>query len=89
MLMSESIIIALIGIVPSVLIAIVTVISNNEIIKKRLDYLESVASEYHHYEEKLQILKQNIMNCEDRCFELREQVDELKHRRNSKGRTHI
>ena len=53
MLMSESIIIALIGIVPSVLIAIVTVISNNEIIKKRLDYLENVASEYHHYEEKL------------------------------------
>lgn len=85
--MSESIIIALIGIVPSVLIAIVTVVSNNGIIKKRLDYLESVASEYHAYDDKLYILKQRIMKCEDRCSELREQVDELKHRR--KGRSNI
>ena len=87
--MSESIIIALIGIVPSLSVALVTIISNNEIIKRRLDYLENIASEYHHYDDKIQYLKQEIMRCEDKYYELREHVDRLEHRRINRGRTHI
>ena len=38
--MSEAILIALIGIVPSVLVAIVSIISNNAIIKVKIEELE-------------------------------------------------
>ena len=38
--MNESIVIALIGIVPSVLVAIVSIISNNAIVKVKLEELE-------------------------------------------------
>ena len=51
--MSEAIIIALIGIVPSLTVSFVTLILNGELVKRRLNYLEGVASEWHHYDEKL------------------------------------
>ena len=86
--MSEAIIIALIGIVPSVLVAIVTIVSNSEIIKRRLDYLEKVASEYHYYEEELRLVRHEIMNCESKYLELRELIDKLEHRK-YKRRTNI
>ena len=43
--MSEAIIIALIGIVPSVLVAIVSIISNNAIVKVKIEELENFLNE--------------------------------------------
>lgn len=55
--MSETVLIALIGIIPSLIVALVTIISNNEVLKKRIESVEWIASEYHHYEEELLELK--------------------------------
>lgn len=87
--MSEAIIIALIGIIPSVTVAIVTIVSNNEIIKAKLDYLEGVASEYHHYEEELRWIKHEITECETKYLELKKDIDKLEHKKYNRGRTNI
>ena len=82
--MSEAIIIALIGIVPSLTVSFVTLVLNGELVKRRLNYLEGVASEWHHYDEKLQDLKRVILECQSetldtktKCLDLREQLYEL------------
>ena len=87
--MSESIIIALIGVIPSVLVAIVTILSNNVMIQKRLDWLESVASEYHRYEDKLQEIKFRLVECESKYIELREYISRVERKRVGRGRTSI
>ena len=79
--MSEAIIIALIGVIPSVTVALVTIISNNETIKSRIKSIEYVASEYHHYEEELQELRHQLANCEARYLGLTEHVNRLEHRK--------
>ena len=87
--MSEAIIIALIGIVPSISVAIVTIISNNAMVQKRLETLESVASEYHHYEIDIYELRNRIAECQSQYFTLVEHVDRLERRRYGRGRTNI
>ena len=47
--MSEPIMIALIGIVPSVLVAIVSIISNNAIIKVKIEELEKHVNKHKEY----------------------------------------
>ena len=87
--MSETVLIALIGIIPSLIVALVTIISNNEVLKRRIESVEWIASEYHHYEEELLELKQHIATCESQYLGLVAHIDRLEHRKNSRGRTHI
>ena len=85
--MSEAITIALIGIIPSVLVALVTIISNNAIIKMRLDKLESIAHEYRHYDEEIQVLRHELMDCIDGYFKLKEYIEKVERKKISRGRT--
>lgn len=77
--MSEAIIIALIGIIPSVLVAIVTIVSNNAIIKMRITELEKTASKQNEMIDKTYRLEETLLGFQSRYFDLRERVDQLEY----------
>lgn len=87
--MSEAIIIALIGIVPSISVAIVTIVSNNTMIQKRLESLENVADEYRHYEIDIQELRHSIAECQSYYLQLGEHIYKLEQKKHGKGRINI
>lgn len=57
--MNESIVIALIGIVPSVLVAIVSIVSNNAIVKVKLEELEKRVDKHNQVVERTYLLERD------------------------------
>lgn len=58
--MSEALVIALIGIIPSVLVAIVSVISNNAIIKVKIEELEKHVNKHNQVVERTYTVERDL-----------------------------
>lgn len=78
--MSEAIIIALIGIVPSVLVAIVSIISNNAIIKVKIDELEKQVNKHNQIVERTYTLERDLATYWSKYDEIRSRVDRLENK---------
>ena len=78
--MSEAIIIALIGIVPSVLVAIVSIISNNAIIKVKIDELEKQVNKHNQIVERTYILERDLATYWSKYDEIKSRVDRLENK---------
>lgn len=75
--MSESLIIALIGIIPSVLVAIVSVISNNAIVKVKLEELEKQINKHNQIIERIYTLERDLATYWSKYDELKERIIKL------------
>lgn len=75
--MSESIVIALIGIVPSVLVAIVSIISNNAIIKVKIEELEKHVNKHNQVIERTYTLERDLATYWSKYDELKDRVMRL------------
>lgn len=75
--MSESILVALIGIIPAVLVAIVSVISNNAIIKVKLDELEKRMDKHNQVIERTYTLERDLATYWSKYDELKERIHRL------------
>lgn len=78
--MSESIIIALIGIVPSVLVAIVSIISNNAIVKVKIEELEKHVNKHNQVVERTYTLERDLATYWSKYDEIRARVDRLENK---------
>ena len=78
--MSEAIIIALIGIVPSVLVAIVSIISNNAIIKVKIDELEKQVNKHNQIVERTYTLERDLATYWSKYDEIKSRVDRLENK---------
>ena len=75
--MSEAITIALIGIIPSVLVAIVSIISNNAIVKVKIEELEKHVEKHNKVVERTYTLERDLATYWSKYDELRERVIKL------------
>lgn len=75
--MSEAITIALIGIIPSVLVAIVSIISNNAIIKVKIEELEKHVNKHNQVIERTYTLERDLATYWSKYDELRERIKKL------------
>lgn len=78
--MSEAIIIALIGIVPSVLVAIVSIISNNAIVKVKIEELEKHVNKHNQIVERTYTLERDLATYWSRYDEIKARVDRLENK---------
>lgn len=83
--MNESIVIALIGIVPSVLVAIVSIVSNNAIIKVKIEELEKHVNKHNQVVERTYTLERDLAtywskydSLSDRISKLEQDIDKRK-----------
>lgn len=77
--MSETITVALIGIVPSILVAIVSIISNNAIIKVKLEELEKHVNKHNQVVERTYKIERDLATYWSKYDELSKRVDRLEH----------
>lgn len=75
--MSEAIIIALIGIVPSVLVAIISIVSNNAIIKVKIEELEKQVNKHNQVIERTYTLERDLATYWSKYDELKERLSLL------------
>ena len=75
--MSEAITIALIGIVPSVLVAIVSIVSNNAIIKVKIEELEKHVNKHNQVIERTYTLERDLATNWSKYDELKDRVVRL------------
>ena len=75
--MSESIVIALIGIIPAVLVAIISIVSNNTIIKVKLEELEKHVNKHNQVIERTYTLEQDLATYWSKYDELKDRVVRL------------
>ncbi len=78
--MSEAIIIALIGIVPSVLVAIVSIISNNAIVKVKIEELEKHVNKHNQIVERTYTLERDLATYWSKYDEIKARVDRLENK---------
>lgn len=78
--MSESIIIALIGIVPSILVAIVSIVSNNAIVKVKLEEIEKRVDKHNQVVERTYKLERDLATYWTKYDELTNRVSRLENR---------
>ena len=78
--MSEAIIIALIGIVPSVLVAIVSIISNNAIVKVKIEELEKHVNKHNRIVERTYTLERDLATYWSKYDEIKARVDRLENK---------
>lgn len=77
--MSETITVALIGIVPSILVAIVSIVSNNAIIKVKLEELEKHVNKHNQVVERTYKIERDLATYWSKYDELSKRVDRLEH----------
>ena len=82
--MSESIAIALIGIIPSVLVAIVSIVSNNAIVKVKIEELEKHVNKHNQVIERTYTLERDLATYWSRYDELKERIARLEKKRYDK-----
>ncbi len=63
--MSENIITALIGIVPTIIVAVFSIISNNQVIKVRIDELEKKVEKHNQIVERMYKVESDIKIIQD------------------------
>ena len=78
--MSEAIIIALIGIVPSVIVAIVSIVSNNAIVKVKIEELEKHVNKHNQIVERTYTLERDLATYWSKYDEIKSRVDRLEHK---------
>lgn len=78
--MSEAILIALIGIVPSVLVAIVSIVSNNAIVKVKIEELEKHVNKHNQIVERTYTLERDLATYWSKYDEIRSRVDRLENK---------
>ena len=78
--MSEAIVIALIGIVPSVLVAIVSIISNNAIVKVKIEELEKHVNKHNQIVERTYTLERDLATYWSKYDEIKARVDRLENK---------
>lgn len=78
--MSETITVALIGIVPSILVAIVSIVSNNAIIKVKLEELEKHVNKHNQVVERTYKIERDLATYWSKYDELTRRVDRLEHK---------
>lgn len=78
--MTEAIIIALIGIVPSVLVAIVSIISNNAIVKVKIEELEKHVNKHNQIVERTYTLERDLATYWYKYDEIKARVDKLENK---------
>lgn len=84
--MNESIVIALIGIVPSVLVAIVSIVSNNAIIKVKIEELEKHVNKHNQVVERTYTLERDLATYWSKYDSLSDRITKLEHEsENRKG----
>lgn len=75
--MSEAIVIALIGIVPSVIVAIVSIVSNNAIIKVKIEELEKHVDKHNQVIERTYTLERDLATYWSKYDELKDRVNRI------------
>ena len=75
--MSESVVIALIGIIPAVLVAIISIVSNNTIIKVKLEELEKHVDKHNQVVERTYTLERDLATYWSKYDELKDRVMRL------------
>ena len=78
--MSEAITIALIGIVPSVLVAIVSIVSNNAIVKVKIEELEKHVNKHNQIVERTYTLERDLATYWSKYDELKDRILKLENR---------
>ncbi len=78
--MSEAIIIALIGIVPSVLVAIVSIVSNNAIVKVKIEELEKHVNKHNQIVERTYTLERDLATYWSKYDEIKARIDRLENK---------
>ena len=75
--MSEAITIALIGVIPSVLIAIVSIISNNAIVKVKIEELEKHVNKHNQIVERTYTLERDLSTYWSKYDDLKSRIERL------------
>lgn len=75
--MSEAITIALIGVIPSVLIAIVSIISNNAIVKVKIEELEKHVNKHNQIVERTYTLERDLATYWSKYDDLKSRIEKL------------
>jgi len=78
--MTESITIALIGIVPSILVAIVSIVSNNAIVKVKLEELEKDVNKHNQVIERTYKIERDLATYWSKYDELANRVNRLENK---------
>lgn len=79
--MSEAMLIALIGIVPSVLVAIVSIVSNNAIIKVKIEELEKHVNKHNQVIERTYTLERDLATYWSRYDEIKQRLDRIENKK--------
>ena len=79
--MSEAMLIALIGIVPSVLVAIVSIVSNNAIIKVIIEELEKHVNKHNQVIERTYTLERDLATYWSRYDEIKQRLDRIENKK--------
>lgn len=78
--MTENIIISLIGIVPTIVVAVVSIISNNAVIRTRIDELEKKVEKHNQIIERTYKVERDIETCFVRIDEERDRIERLENK---------
>lgn len=78
--MTESIINSLIGIVPAVLVAVVSIISNNQIVKVKIEELEKKVDKHNQIVERTYKLESDVKTVFNKLDEERQRIERLEDR---------
>lgn len=75
--MAENIITSLIGIIPAILVAIVSIISNNQIVKVKIEELEKKVDKHNNIIERTYKLESDVETAFKRIDEERKRIERL------------
>lgn len=78
--MTESIINSLIGIVPALLVAVVSIISNNQIVKVKIEELEKKVDKHNQIVERTYKLESDVKTAFNKLDEERQRIERLEDR---------
>ena len=78
--MSENVMIAIISALPSILVAIVTVVTNNKLISYKIEQLELRVEKHNQVVEKVAVLQRDVKTAFNRIDETRSDVEKLEDR---------
>lgn len=78
--MSHEIIVALIGIIPAVFVAIISIISNNEIVKVKIEELTKKVEKHNQIVERTYKLESDVDAAFDKLKEVRGRVERLENK---------
>ena len=82
--MSENIITALIGIVPAVFVAIISIVSNNQIVKVKIEELEKKVDKHNQLIERTYKVERDVETAFKRIDESRDRIVRLENKEMSK-----